>query len=80
MKITYNLLYFFIKLWQETRFVRSFFGFSCCRFYPSCSDYFLEAVKKLGLISGFYAFLKRLIRCHPFSTGGIDGIMQKHGP
>ncbi|MDR0676144.1 MAG: membrane protein insertion efficiency factor YidD [Elusimicrobiota bacterium] len=45
-----------------------------CRFYPSCSDYAIEAFKKKGFLKGFFLTLKRLIRCHPFCKGGIDFI------
>ena len=43
-----------------------------CRFEPTCSAYAHEAVEKFGVCRGlFYAF-KRLIRCHPFNSGGYD--------
>ncbi len=50
---------------------------SCCRFYPSCSEYALEAIKKYGLIYGGYLAIKRILRCHPFSRGGYDPIPEK---
>lgn len=68
----YTLILFFVKLWQKTRSVRSLFKFSQCRFYPSCSDYFLKALKIHGLILGIWISLKRLVRCNPLSKGGID--------
>jgi len=43
-----------------------------CRFYPSCSEYFIEAVRKYGAISGGYRGLRRIFRCHPFHPGGYD--------
>lgn len=43
-----------------------------CRFYPSCSQYTLEAVTKYGLIRGSWLGARRLIRCHPFNPGGHD--------
>jgi len=45
-----------------------------CRFYPSCSDYALEAVKKHGVVKGVYLGFNRLIRCHPFNPGGFDPV------
>jgi len=49
----------------------SFFGIHC-KFYPSCSNYMMQAIQKYGCIKGIYLGLKRLIRCHPFSKGGYD--------
>ena len=43
-----------------------------CRFYPTCSTYALEAVKKYGPIKGSYLSWKRIIKCHPFHKGGYD--------
>jgi len=44
----------------------------CCRFYPSCSEYAIEAIEKYGLIRGGAKSLMRLLKCHPFSDGGYD--------
>lgn len=46
----------------------------CCRFYPSCSKYAIEAIEKYGVISGAWKSIKRLVRCHPFSRGGYDPV------
>jgi putative membrane protein insertion efficiency factor len=43
-----------------------------CRFYPSCSQYTLQAVRKYGAGKGMWIGLKRLLRCNPFNPGGID--------
>ena len=45
-----------------------------CRFYPSCSEYTYEAVKKYGVLKGMFLGGKRLLKCHPFHRGGIDPI------
>ena len=68
----YTLILFFVKLWQKTRSIRLLFQFSQCRFYPSCSDYFLESLKKHGLILGTLLSLKRLLKCNPLFVGGVD--------
>jgi len=46
----------------------------CCRFYPSCSQYTLEAVEKYGALKGSYMGIKRVLRCHPFNKGGYDPV------
>jgi putative membrane protein insertion efficiency factor len=43
-----------------------------CRFYPSCSEYFIGAVRKYGAISGTLRGIWRICRCHPFHPGGYD--------
>ncbi len=43
-----------------------------CRFSPSCSTYFIEAVQKYGVFRGFWRGLRRIGRCHPFHPGGYD--------
>ena len=48
----------FIKPWTQPR----------CRYSPSCSEYALDAIDQHGLIHGYWLILKRLLRCHPFST------------
>ncbi|WP_426417627.1 membrane protein insertion efficiency factor YidD [Aestuariirhabdus sp. LZHN29] len=46
-----------------------------CRFYPSCSEYAIEAIELHGVIKGGWLSLKRLGRCHPFSgCSGIDPV------
>lgn len=43
-----------------------------CRFYPTCSQYSLEALEKYGAVKGVYLSAKRILRCHPFNKGGYD--------
>jgi putative membrane protein insertion efficiency factor len=50
-----------------------------CRFYPSCSNYSLEALQLHGALIGTYLTLRRLLRCHPFHEGGIDPVPEKFG-
>lgn len=45
-----------------------------CRFLPTCSHYFIEAVDKHGAVVGGWMGLRRLLRCHPFSRGGYDPV------
>ena len=47
----------------------------CCRFFPTCSQYALEAIEKYGAIKGGYLALRRILRCHPFSKkSGYDPV------
>lgn len=43
-----------------------------CRFHPSCSRYFIQAVQKYGAVRGGWRGAKRICRCHPWHPGGYD--------
>lgn len=45
-----------------------------CRFYPSCSAYALEAVRRHGALRGAWLALRRLLRCHPWGDCGHDPV------
>ncbi len=45
-----------------------------CRYIPTCSQYALEAIEKYGPFKGTYLALKRILRCNPFSKGGVDPV------
>ena len=47
---------------------------SSCRFYPSCSEYALDALRKYGLVKGLWLTVKRIAKCHPLSDGGYDPV------
>ncbi|HEY6563749.1 MAG TPA: membrane protein insertion efficiency factor YidD [Pirellulaceae bacterium] len=53
------------------RWISPFLG-PRCRFAPSCSQYFIEAVEKYGAVRGLFKGLKRIGRCHPWHPGGWD--------
>lgn len=48
-----------------------------CRFYPTCSHYGLESVKRFGALKGGFLTVRRILRCHPFHPGGIDPVPEK---
>ncbi|WP_437188081.1 membrane protein insertion efficiency factor YidD [Planctomicrobium sp. SH668] len=58
-----------VRLYQVT--LRAFLG-GHCRFHPSCSTYFIEAVRKYGPFRGAWKGVWRLLRCQPFCDGGYD--------
>lgn len=43
-----------------------------CRFYPSCSQYAVDAIAAHGLLRGSYMGICRIARCHPWNPGGVD--------
>ena len=50
---------------------------NCCRFQPSCSSYYIEALQKHGSIYGTYLGCRRILRCHPWHEGGHDPVPEK---
>jgi uncharacterized protein len=48
-----------------------------CRFYPTCSQYGLEAVQRFGAVKGGWLAMKRILKCHPFHPGGNDPVPEK---
>jgi putative membrane protein insertion efficiency factor len=53
--------------------ISPFFGRSC-RYFPSCSEYAVEAVQKYGAMKGSWLGAKRVCRCHPWHPGGYDPV------
>ena len=66
------LLIILIKAYRK--YISPLKGRPSCRFYPTCSQYALEAVSKYGAIKGSFLSIKRLLKCHPFHPGGYDPV------
>lgn len=60
-----------IRLYQLT--ISPLLG-PCCRFYPSCSEYAMEAIQKHGCAKGMWLSLKRVVKCNPWHKGGPDSV------
>ena len=45
-----------------------------CRFYPTCSNYAVEAIQVHGAFKGSWLTIKRILKCHPFHKGGFDPV------
>jgi putative membrane protein insertion efficiency factor len=48
-----------------------------CRYYPTCSQYAVDAVARFGALRGSWLATRRLARCHPWTPGGVDHVPQK---
>lgn len=48
-----------------------------CRYYPTCSNYAIDAIKKHGIVKGIIIGIFRILRCNPFVKGGIDVVPEK---
>ena len=48
-----------------------------CKYYPTCSSYALQAIQRFGAVRGLLLAVWRLLRCNPFSMGGIDYVPEK---
>ena len=68
------LTYILIKLIKGYKFLISPLFGNSCRYFPTCSDYSIEALKTFGFIKGLILTLKRIFSCHPIKfLGGGDG-------
>ena len=65
-----KLILFLIKIYQKISALTP----PRCRFYPTCSDYAIEAIGTYGVFKGTLLSICRIIRCNPFSKGGYDPV------
>ena len=68
------LTYILIKLIKGYKFLISPLLGQSCRYFPTCSEYSIEALKTFGFFKGLYLSLKRILSCHPIKfLGGGEG-------
>ena len=48
-----------------------------CKYLPTCSNYGIEAINRYGSLKGSYLTIRRIIKCNPFSHGGIDLVPER---
>lgn len=76
-KIPSLVVIFFIKIYQKTLspdhgWLKHHHPYGYCRYYPTCSEYGKKAFEKYGFIKGSIKTIWRIIRCNPWSKGGVD--------
>ena len=59
-------------VWAYRFTLAPFLGVGQCKYHPSCSQYALEALREYGLARGLVLAAWRLLRCNPWSHGGVD--------
>lgn len=70
----------FIRFYKKTEFFHLqlfrtlFMTDEICRFKPTCSEYTYQAIEKYGVVMGIWLGLGRIVRCHPWSKGGLDPV------
>lgn len=69
-----NLILKVINFYQKNL---SFFSRGCCRFSPTCSQYFKLSVEKFGVLKGCFYGVKRILKCNPFFKAGFDPVKSK---
>lgn len=69
-----HLLIMIVKFYRK--FISPLFP-PCCKYYPTCSTYALTAIERFGAFRGMLLAAWRLLRCNPWSMGGIDYVPEK---
>lgn len=63
---------FLIKVYRQ--YISPFKKYGSCKYYPTCSQYAIEAYEKYGFFKGTALACWRILRCNPFSKGGYDPV------
>jgi uncharacterized protein len=67
-----TLLIFFVRAYQII--LSPLLPANTCRFYPTCSQYAIDALHKYGALKGSWLAVKRIGKCHPYHEGGYDPV------
>lgn len=79
-KIPQKIVLFIMKIYQRffspdhSFWSDKFYPHGYCKFYPTCSEYYKESIKKKGVIKGSLSGIWRVLRCNPWSEGGVDEV------
>lgn len=76
-KVNYSISQLIILVIKGYQYLLSSLIGHCCRFYPSCSSYAIEAIQSHGYLHGSYLAVRRISRCHPWHEGGMDPVPEK---
>lgn len=68
-----------VTLVRAYQLLLSSFAGGACRFYPTCSEYAMEAITTHGLARGGWLAIRRVSRCHPFARHGVDPVPPRVG-
>lgn len=68
-----KMIYFYKKYLSPLK------KYGCCKYYPTCSSYAIEAIELHGVFVGMLIAIWRILRCNPFSKGGYDPVPEKVG-
>jgi len=65
----------FIKIIKFYQYIISPYLGNNCRYFPTCSEYFIDSIKEFGFLKGSFLGLKRILSCHPIKIlGGGEGL------
>lgn len=67
-----KILLGFIRFYRK--YLSALKGYSSCIYYPTCSQYAIEAIEKYGALKGTALAVWRILRCNPFARGGYDPV------
>lgn len=72
-------LLFLIAVYKKTLspdhgFLRFHYPYGYCRYHPTCSEYAYQSIKKYGVWKGIGLAFRRILRCNPWSQGGLDPV------
>ena len=69
--------YLLIKIIKCYKFLISPFLGQSCRYFPTCSEYSIDALKTFGFFKGIFFSFKRILSCHPWGSGGFDPVKKE---